>query len=323
MKPFIRRGIDSALDLVMCGMMNGIQMRHHLPPGSRAELEKYIADCESLTLEKYYEVPQPDITSSGDGSILRWASPVTTIFLENNSTHVDLYPCKKGWSAPTVIMLHALMSVSDVGYKEWAKKFNEQGWNACFIHLPYHYSRVPRGYFNGELAIGPDLLRTGEGLRQGVIELRQLMQHLRSLGCPGFGLWATSYGGWIGALLSFVEHDFRFIALMSPIVNINHAIWESPASIWMRSQLRRHNIDRALIERHFRLISPMHNGPLCGGERAILVAGLQDLTSLPKDVEQLHRNWNGSELLLIPQGHYGYRIMPETLQRLIDRGSFA
>ena len=323
MKSIFNRGLDSVLDLIMCGMMNGIQMRHHLPPGSRAALEKYVADGEALTPEQYYAMPEENPAFPPGAAALHWKSPVQTAYPENNVTHVDLYPCEKGWTAPTVLMLHALMSTSDKGYKEWAKKFNAQGWNACFVHLPYHYSRVPRGHFNGELAIGPDLVRTGEGLRQGVVELRQLMRYLRSLGCPGFGLWATSYGGWIGALLTFVEPDFRFLALMSPIVNVDHAIWRCPASIWLRSQLRKHGIEPGLVSRHSHLTSPMHNKPLCGTDRTILTAGTYDLTSLPEDVEQLHKNWPGSEYLIVPQGHFGYRIMPENFQRLVDRGLFA
>jgi hypothetical protein len=85
----------------------------------------------------------------------------------------------------------------------------------------------PTGYWNGELAITPDLIRNAEGLRQGVIELRQIMESLRGHGCREFGVLATSYGGWIGALLTLVESDFRFVALMSPIVNIEHAIWHN------------------------------------------------------------------------------------------------
>jgi len=318
MKRLLKRGMDSALDLVMCGMMNGLQSRHRLPLGSREALEKYIADCDP---QKFYAAPDVEIVSNGDSAI-HWTSPVRTLFPENNVTHVDLYPCEKGWSAPTVFMLHALMSTSDTGYKQWAKKFNAQGWNACFIHLPYHYSRVPRGYFNGELAITPDLVRTAEGLRQGVVELRQLMRHLRERGCPAFGLWATSYGGWIGALLTFVEPDFKFLAMMSPIVNIDHAIWRCPAAIWVRSQLRRRGIQPALVGRHFHLSSPLHNTPLCGGASAVITAGKYDLTALPEDVEQLHKNWAGSEYLLVPQGHFGYRIMPETFRRLEERGLF-
>jgi len=84
--------------------------------------------------------------------------------------------------APTVLMLHALASTSDKGYRVWAGRFNAAGWNACFVHLPYHYSRVPPGCQNGELAITPDLVRTGQGLRQGVTEMRQLMAWLRGRG---------------------------------------------------------------------------------------------------------------------------------------------
>ena len=220
----------------------------------------------------------------------------------------------KGWSAPTVLMLHALMSTSDTGYKEWAKKFNAQGWNACFIHLPYHYSRVPRGYFNGELAIGPDLVRTAEGLRQGVVELRQLMRHLREPGMSRIRSLGNELRRMDRRAAQFCGARFPFLALMSPIVNVDHAIWRCPASIWLRSQLRRHGIEPSLVERHYHLSSPMHNRPLCGGGRGcILTAGSYDLTALPGDVEQVHKNWPGSEYLLVPQGHFGYRIMPETL----------
>ncbi len=123
----------------------------------------------------------------------------------------------------------------------------ELGWNACFVHLPYHFSRVPAGYWNGELAITPDLIRNAEGLRQSVIELRQLIDALRANGCREFGVLATSYGGWIGSLLTLVESDFRFVALMSPIVNVEHAIWQSPAARRIRRELVQARIERALV----------------------------------------------------------------------------
>jgi hypothetical protein len=105
-------------------------------------------------------------------------------------------------------------------------------------------------------------------------------------------------------------------------VNVDHAIWKCPASIWVRSQLRRQGIEPALVERHFHLSSPSHNTPLCGGDKAILTAGTYDLTSLPADVWRVHKRWPGSEYLLVPQGHFGYRIMPENFKRLMERGLF-
>ncbi len=219
-----------------------------------------------------------------------------------------------------VLMLHALMSASHIGYRRWAARFNELGWNACFVHLPYHYSRVPSGYWNGELAITADLIRTAEGLRQGVIEVRQLIAALRERGCREFGVLGTSYGGWISALLAIVERDFRFVALMAPIVNVEHAIWESPASAFMRRELHRANIERSLVARHFHLSSPTHNQPLCSADCVLFVAGEFDLIARPADIEKIQQKWCGSGLLRVAQGHFGYRMIHETIARLKERG---
>lgn len=312
-----------ATDNAMCAAMFAIQRRHRLNEQSRTELEQYIADCEALTRDSYFA--SPPVTFDGEApastaSSLRWNSPVRTPYSGNDTMHVDLFPCALGWSAPTVIFLHALMSASDIGYRRWAADFNARGWNACFVHLPYHYSRTPSGYRNGELAITGDLLRTAEGLRQGVCELRQLMAVLRGWGCREFGLWASSYGGWIGALLASVEMDFRFVGLLEPIVDVEHAIWISPTGAALRRELRAHGIQQELVERHFHLTSPLHAQPLCGGERVILVAGEYDRIARLEDIRRLHMLWAGSELLSVPQGHFGYRMMPALWERLHIRG---
>ncbi len=320
----LRRFGASGVDLLMCASINLLQSRHHLHARSREEMDDYVTKCEKLPAENYYAVPNgaeiAAVISDRPGTTITWQSPIDTKFLANNVARADFFPCAQDWSAPTVLMLHALMSASHIGYRRYAARFNELGWNACFVHLPYHYSRVPRGHWNGELAITADLIRNAEGLRQGVIELRQLMAILRERGCTEFGVLGTSYGGWIGALLAMVERDFRFVALMAPIVNVEHAIWESPAARFMRRELHRANIEPSLIARHFHLSSPMHNQPLCDADRVLFVTGDFDLIARPEDVEKIHRHWRGSELLRVPQGHFGYRMLRETIARLKERG---
>ena len=311
-----------AVDSLMCASMNLLQSRHRLDARSRDEMERYVTECEKLTAHDYYAVQHDvDLASAiGNGASVTWRSPIETGFPANNIARADFFPCPRGWHAPTVLMLHALMSASHVGYRRWAVHFNELGWNACFVHLPYHYSRVPRGYWNGELAITADLIHNAEGLRQGVIEVRQLLAALRKRGCSEFGVLGTSYGGWIGALLAMVERDFRFVALMAPIVNVEHAIWESPATAFMRRELRREKIEPSLVARHFHLSSPAHNEPLCEAERVLFVAGEFDSIARPADLEKIHQKWRGSELLRVPQGHFGYRMFRETMARLKERG---
>jgi len=319
----ITRFRATSVDSLMCASMNLLQSRHRLHGRTREEMERYVTECEKLTAHEFYAVPlNGEIADKIDNrsQTIIWRSPIETKFPANNIAHADLFPCPRSWSAPTVFMLHSLLSASRVGYRRCAARFNELGWNACFVHLPYHYSRVPRGYWNGELAITADLIRNAEGLRQGVIEVRQLMAALRQRGCSEFGVLGTSYGGWIGALLAMVEKDFRFVALMAPIVNVGHAIWANRASVFMRRELGRANVDPALVARHFHLSSPLHNEPLCSADRVLFVAGEFDLVARLSDIEAIHEKWRGSELLRVPQGHFGYRMMRDTIARLREHG---
>jgi 1-acyl-sn-glycerol-3-phosphate acyltransferase len=319
----LRRVAATTIDSVLCASMNLLHTRHRLNGHSRVEMERYVEKCEPLTAQEYYAtVHDDDLTGALENgrSTVAWRSPIETQFAANNVARADLFLTRRHRSAPTIFILHALMSASRIGYQRCAERFNELGWNACVVHLPYHYSRVPRGYWNGELAITCDLIRNAEGLRQGVIELRQLMCALRRRGCGEFAVLATSYGGWIGALLALVESEFRFVALMSPIVNVDHAIWRGPASLFIRRELRRAKIEPSLVARHFHLSSPVHGQPLCDPARVLFVTGEFDAISPPDQIEAIQQKWRGSELLHVRQGHFGYRVMGETINRLKARG---
>jgi len=323
----LHRAAANAVDFAMCVSMNLVQSRHRLNGRSAEEMERYVVECKKLTPHEYYAAPSGscriDLTAAiqnGNGSSLTWRSPIETKFPGNNAARADFFWCAARKKAPTVFMLHALMSATHIGYRRWAARFNELGWNACFVHLPYHYSRVPRGHWNGELAITADLIRNAEGLRQGVIEVRQLIGALRDHGYSEFGILGTSYGGWIGALLAMVERDLRFVALMCPIVNVEHAIWQNPGTAFMRRELRRAKIAPELVARHFHLSSPLHNEPACDPARVLFVSGDFDLIARPADIDAIQQKWRGSELLRVPQGHFGYRVMRETVARLKERG---
>ncbi len=307
-------------DWGMCTMMDLVQRRHRLTLQAPRDLRLYIEQHAAMSRDEYFHAPraQPNDYSllAHQRTRLRWPSPVATQWTDNDHAHVDYYLGPDGPAAPTVIMLHALMSASDLGYRRWAAKFNARGWNACFLHLPYHYSRKPAWRLNGELAITPDMIRTAEGLRQGVSEARQLMDLLRGHGCREFALWATSYGGWIGALLMSVERGFRWSALMAPIVDVGHAIWHSPAGSALRRELKRVGIDEAQVAPHFRLVSPMQGAPLDASTRVILCAGDHDRVAEAEDIEALHRTWPGSEYFAVDQGHFGYTMMREMWPRV-------
>ena len=178
---------------------------------------------------------------------------------------------------------------------------------------------MPPGYWNGELAVTADLIRNAQGLRQGVIEVRQLMAALRAQGCNDVRNARHKLRWMDRCALPTVERRFPFRRLMAPIVNVEHSVWKCPAAVFMRRELRRAKIDPA-SGTPFSSELTNANEPLCNADRVLFVSGDFDLIARPDDIEALHRKWRGSELLRCSQGHFGYRMMRETVARLKERG---
>ena len=142
---------------------------------------------------------------------------------------------------------------------------------------PFIIRAGPRGHLNGELCFTADLILTGDTLRQAVVEIRQLLAWLRAEGSREFGLLGTSYGGWVAALLASLEPDLRFLALLAPMVNIGHALYEGPTSWTIRGQLARAGLERTLVDRHAHLSSPLRAPPAGNGaERTVIIGGTFD-----------------------------------------------
>ena len=313
----VRMQTAAGLDAMMCALLNGFQWSLRNRVCTPQELDTYLSACEPVSRDLFYKAQgMPDVVRVGD--YLEWRSPIQTAFPENQTARARIFLTDQGFRAPTVIFLHALMSAHDVGYSRIAAQMNRRGWNAALMHLPFHYSRVPRGHFNGALTLTSNLPQNAETLRQAVTEIRQLMEYLRGKGCPDFGMIGTSYGGWVGALVSFLERQFRFITLLQPIADIEHAIWVSPASSMIRKSLLAAGIQPGASRRHAHLTSPMHGRPACEGKRVLIIGGTYDTITPPSVLKRLAHVWPESRFTLVEQGHFGYAAMREGLRQIDD-----
>jgi len=229
-----------AVDWVSFGFVNLLQARHPLPADFRARWDRFTAEWAGRPVEEFYRIPAdfapPNCPTTGG---FYFPVPFPASMTPTTGRRSIFFPCKQGWTAPTMLLGHGLMSVSDFGYRRWARRLNARGWNAVFVHLPYHYSRRLPWHFHGELCIGGDLLRNAAGIRQSVVECRIVLQQLRRKGGHLFGGWGTSYGGWIMALLACFEPLLQRLILVEPILNIDNAIWKAPSSVALRAGLRR------------------------------------------------------------------------------------
>ena len=319
MKSTIHRAFGLGVDALLIGALNAVHLRHGRGASTREGFETYLRECDALSREEYFAAPAAlrDLRFEPD-EMISWESPVASTFSANERARAIIFRIQN--NAPTIILLHALMSASDIGYRRWARHLNSLGWNAAFMHLPFHYSRRPRGYLNGELSFTSDLVRTAETLRQSVIELRQLLAWFRSNGVTEFGLVGASYGGWVGSLTASLEPDLRFLALLAPMANAEHAVFDGPTSRTIRRQLRRNGITRDLMARHARLHSPLAGTPRLPGRNVLIAAGEDDRLVILPDLLALHEAWPESTLLRVSQAHFGYRMMIDAFDWLTQRG---
>jgi len=306
-------------DAVLCAMINRTQWHLRHLTCTREEYFSYLEECEPLTPEEFYARPDASLLVNS-GNWIEGEFRCGKDFPENEKYRARVFWVDgKPNPRPTVLLLHALMSAQAWGYYRIAKKFNAAGWNAVFPHLPYHYSRVPKGYANGVLALTPNLVRNGETLRRGVREGRVLMQWLRErAGVREFGLIGTSYGGWNGALLASLEPGWRFLALVQPVANVHRAIWHSRISRSMRQALLERGIGPGPDLRHAHLSCPTRALPLAAPEKVILVAGEFDTVTPLADLQDLAVAWKLPDLVRVPQAHFGYRTMREALRHAWD-----
>src|ERR1700751_3198554 len=273
-------------DSACCHLINFTNWRLPDRTNSPAELANYVARCKSLSRPEFYS-KEPIKGLHIEPALLSWSSPIESGFSENDMFRAGVFLSSRGWSAPAVVFLHALMSASDFGYQRTARRFNQMGWNAVLVHLPFHYTRVPSGYANGALALTSELVRNAETIRQAVMEIRQLLELFRTKGADHFGLIATSYGGWIGSVLLSLEEDFEFAALLQPDVDIEEAIWKRPAALAIRSRLRRHLTRPGIPRPHAHLPSPFDQKPLVDPSRIHLLAGEIDQIVPVETLERL------------------------------------
>lgn len=302
------------VDFATFELVNLLQHRHAAAAITPDQLDAYLAQWAGVPATEFYAarelgVPLP-LGAPPSGRVVI-PSPLSIGEPANDRLIFEFFPAAASWERPVMFLLHGLMSASAIGYRAWARKLNREGWHAVFIHLPFHYDRCPAGFLSGELAVSADGARTVGGVRQAVVEIRTLMRAMHASGVPYFGCWGMSYGGWIGALLAVFEPLVRCALLMEPIVDFQHATWESPATRSLRGHIERGGVTRAMVSALDRLVSPVTMRPACDPEYIVLLAAEYDRIATPEVVQQFARSWSCPRYRCYPQGHVGYRLMRE------------
>jgi hypothetical protein len=203
------------------------------------------------------------------------------------------------------------------GYHKMCRGLNKLGVNAGVLHLPYHFSRKPKGSFNGELAITSDVVRSAYALRQAVQEVCWLKNLMRQLGVPHVGLWGTSYGAWVSAMAITLDSGFDAALLLEPPVEIEELFWDIPLFSNLQKELNRLQIPRQRLKELFKVVTPFYHSLQVKPENVLILGSQHDPIGYPGSLEKLNKSWPGSYLEIFPYGHISYRLHTSAVDRFL------
>lgn len=249
---------------------------------------------------------------------LRFPSPAPCKLECNNHIWVEFHISKPLDEAPMFFIQHGWRSVSVQGYHRMCRGLNALGVNAGILHLPYHFSRRPKGSFNGELSITSDIARSAHAMRQAVQEVCWLKDLMRKVGVPHVGLWGTSYGAWISAMAITVDPGFDGALLLEPPVEIEELFWETPLFSNLQKELNRLKIPRERVRDLFKLVTPYHHPLRIPAEQVLILGSEHDPIGYPASLKRLHEAWPGSYYEIFPYGHISYKLHTSAVERFLS-----
>jgi len=157
----------------------------------------------------YYLPPVTDFQLRGDR--LTWTSAVQTDSAANNIARARFFPAKaEGRKPKRAVVVLPQWNADPNSHVEACRIFNFIGISALRLTLPYHEDRRPPELERADHLVGPNIGRTIQSFRQGVLDTRAAVQWLSEEGYERIGILGTSIGSCI-AFLTFA-HEPRIVA---------------------------------------------------------------------------------------------------------------
>lgn len=209
-----------------------------------------------------------------------------------------------GWLEPGSWVEEVLM------FPRWARELDV---DIVHVSLPFHGRRNPRGaLFSGEYFWTADLVRSVEGIRQGICDTRSLMGYLRRQGYAHIGVTGISLGGSIVMLLGCLAPTPDYIVPIVAHLELGEAV-EGAEILWRtRQDLERWGVHEPERRRLFSRLGFDRARPLLPGDRQLWIEAEKDGHVDPAFVTKQWEAWGRPGIHWIPGGHMTFPLhLPE------------
>jgi alpha-beta hydrolase superfamily lysophospholipase len=242
--------------------------------------------------------------------VVFFRSPAETFYLENRTFPVYRFPAAP--SLGNILLVHGLYEDNRGIYGFFIGELNRLGYTVYMTTLPYHHERVPaQSRYSGEFFLSADLARTKRAFIQAVAELRLCHDWLSATSGAAPIVVGFSMGGTVALAATLASPKMKKVCSVNPAAHLAEVIETSPLCATVRSDLAAAAWSSADIQNVVNTFDPytMHFR-LKDGERILLIYGLYDQITRPRQYEALVKKWRLPNVLTYKAGHLNTLRVP-------------
>lgn len=185
----------------------------------------------------YFDLPiDGDSHFERDQEWLKFKSDITTDVEENNTVWARI---AEGGSKDKVLVVFHHWNAT-----KWQSKisnlFPKLGITVVEMALPYHFQRARPGSHYADYMVCPNIGRTIQSMRQGVLDGRKLIRWLRHEGYGEISVLGMSLGSVIAGLIATHDNAVSKASLFLTAGNIADVVWEGRATRAIHESLHSH-----------------------------------------------------------------------------------
>ena len=249
-------------------------------------------------------------------SDLTFPSPVKSDTVENNTVYGEYFAPKTPGKVPAVIVLDIMQGNQMIARGE-AMWLAQNGVAALVVVLPYYNERRPP---NSKLKlVSPDIVRTLDGIRQGVLDCRCAAAWLAArpeVDADRLGMVGTSPGSFLTALTSANEPRIKNVCLLLGGGGLVDAYYDHPKAKPVTEWIDRLGGKR-LVKNLIAPVDPITYAAQLKGKNLLMIAAKDDEIVPPKAAMQLWEATGKQRIVWLDAGHVTSALYTMSMAREI------
>jgi acetyl esterase/lipase len=216
-----------------------------------------------------------------------------------------------GWLEPGSWLEEAFV------FPRWTR---ELGVDVLHVALPFHGTRNPKhALFSGEYFWTADLVRSFEGIRQAIWDVRSALSWLRSRGYQRVGVAGVSLGASLAMVTACLAPTPDYVVPICGHLRLGEAV-EEAAILWrMKHDLERWGVHRQERERIFERVGFHRYLPVLAPRKQLWIEAREDGHIDPALVRAQWEDWGRPNLHWIPGGHMTFPTHLAEISREMQR----